>query len=61
MWTIWLLWTCIQFVLNSHVFILFTLNWASIFLILWVAYTTFCIGITIAVICKHIRAKRAKR
>ena len=25
------------------------------------AYTTFCIGVTIAVVCKHTRAKRAKR
>lgn len=58
MWTVWLIWTFIQFVLNSHVFIFFTLNWASIFLILWVAYTGFCIGVTVGVIRKHIRQNK---
>jgi DNA-binding XRE family transcriptional regulator len=61
MWTAWILWTCIQFVLNGGVFIFFTLalNWATVFMLLWIAYTGFCIGTTVGLICKHIRSKRA--
>lgn len=68
MWTVWLLVTVSPILLTRAIFFfffspdaLFPINWASIFLILWVAYTAFCIGVTIAVVCKHIRAKRAKR
>ena len=68
MWTVWLLVTVSPILLTRAIFFfffspdaLFPINWASIFLILWVAYTGFCIGVTIAVVCKHIRAKRAKR
>jgi hypothetical protein len=68
MWTVWLLVTVSPILLTRAIFFfffspdaLFPINWASIFLILWVAYTGFCIGATVGVIRKHIRAKRAKR
>ena len=36
-------------------------TWGYILSALWILYTAFCIGATVAVICKHIRAKQAKR
>lgn len=57
LWTVWLIWTLTQFVLISNPFA----NLAFIFIALWVFYTAFCIGATVVVICKHIRAKRANR
>lgn len=68
MWTVWLLVTVSPILLTRAIFFfffspdaLFPINWASIFLILWVAYTGFCIGATVGVIRKHIRTKQAKR
>ncbi len=68
MWTVWLLWTGSPIILTRAIFFfffsqdaLFPINWAFIFLALWVFYTAFCIGVTVAVICKHIRSKRVKR
>ena len=54
MWTVWLFWTCSQF-------IIFPVSWTFLFTVLWVFYTAFCIGVTVGVICKSIRAKREKR
>ena len=36
-------------------------TWGYILSALWILYTAFCIGATVAVICKHIRAKQAMR
>ena len=61
MWTVWLIWTVVQFVLIAKPFAVFAFNLAFIFFILWVFYTAFCIGATVGVILKCVRAKRAKR
>lgn len=53
MWTVWLFWTCSRF-------IIFPVSWAFLFTVLWVFYTAFCIGATVGVICKIVRAKREK-
>lgn len=61
MWTSWLFWSFIQFVLFSGFFTVFAFILAFILFALWAFYTAFCIGATVAVICKYIRAKRAKQ
>ena len=61
MWTSWLFWSFIQFILFSGFFTVFAFNLAFILFALWVFYTAFCIGMTVRVICKSVRAKRAKR
>jgi transcriptional regulator with XRE-family HTH domain len=61
MWTAWLFWGFIQFVLFAGFFTVFAFIPALIFSALWVFYTAFCIGATVGVICKSVRAKRAKR
>lgn len=61
MWTAWLFWSIIQFVLFSGFFAVFAFNLAFILFALWVFYTAFCIGATVGVICKSVRAKRAKQ
>jgi transcriptional regulator with XRE-family HTH domain len=61
MWTGWLFWGFIQFVLFSGFFAVFAFIPAFILFALWVFYTAFCIGATVGVICKSVRAKRAKR
>lgn len=71
MWAVWLFWTCAQFIITTAMlpvseeatnginvgggmaFILTTIPWFF--------YTAFCIGMTVGVICKSARAKRAKR
>ena len=60
MWTSWLFWSFIQFILFSGFFTVFAFNLAFILFALWVFYTAFCIGMTVGVICKSVRAKRAK-
>jgi transcriptional regulator with XRE-family HTH domain len=68
MWTVWLFWTCSQFIIaGKFIFLfsfsggsLFPVSWTFLFTVLWVFYTTFCIGATVGVICKSIRAKRGK-
>ncbi len=59
MWTAWLFWSFIQFVLLPLPAVLAIIP-ALIIFALWVFYTAFCIGATVVVIRKHIRAKRAK-
>ena len=61
MWTAWLFWTFVQFVLNSFVYILFTFTWASIFLIIWIFYTAFCIGATVSTIRGSIHSKQDRQ
>lgn len=69
MWTMWLFWTCSQFIIAGKFIFLFScsggsllpVSWTLIFTGLWVFYTAFCIGATVGVICKSIRAKREKR
>lgn len=60
MWTAWSIWTFVQFVLIARVFTILPFNWASICLLLWMAYTAFCIGATVAVIVHHVRGRKAK-
>jgi transcriptional regulator with XRE-family HTH domain len=59
-WTVWLIWTFIQFVLISRAFIILPFNWASLSLLLWIAYTAFCVGATVGVIVRHIRGRKEK-
>lgn len=74
MWTAWsMLTTVISFTTGSPFWFITAhsptfieggavrLSFTMLFSILWIIYTAFCIGVTIAVVCKHIRAKRAKR
>ena len=74
MWTAWsMLSTVISFTTGSPFWFITAhsptfieggavrLSFTMLFSILWIIYTAFCIGVTIAVVCKHIRAKRAKR
>lgn len=69
MWTVWLFWTCSQFIIAGKFIFLFSfsggsllpVSWTLIFTGLWVFYTAFCIGATVGVICKIVRAKREKR
>lgn len=69
MWTVWLCWTCSQFIIAGKFIFLFSfsggsllpVSWTLLFTVLWVFYTAFCIGATVGVICKSIRAKREKR
>lgn len=56
MWTVWLIWTFTQ-----HILLLALFNWALIFDLFWLSYTAFCIGETVAVIIRCVRARRAKR
>ena len=68
MWTVWLFWTCSQFIIAGKFILLFSfsggslfpVSWAFLFTALWVFYTAFCIGVTVGVICKSVRAKREK-
>lgn len=68
MWTVWLFWTCSQCIIAGKLIFLFSfsggsllpVSWTLIFTGLWVFYTAFCIGATVGVICKIVRAKRAK-
>ena len=69
MWTVWLFWTCSRFIIAGKFILLFScsggsllpVSWTLIFTGLWVFYTAFCIGATVGVICKSVRAKREKR
>ncbi|MBP3666678.1 MAG: helix-turn-helix transcriptional regulator [Clostridia bacterium] len=69
MWTVWLFWTCSRFIIAGKFILLFScsggsllpVSWTLIFTGLWVFYTAFCIGATVGVICKIVRAKREKR
>ena len=69
MWTVWLFWTCSQFIIAGKMIFSFFFwgehllptGWSFLFTILWVFYTAFCIGATVRVICKSVRAKREKR
>ena len=69
MWTVWLFWTCSQFIIAGKFIFLFSflggsllpVSWTFLFTVLWVFYTAFCIGATVGLICKHIRARRAKQ
>ena len=69
MWTVWLFWTCSQFIIAGRFIFLFSfsggsllpVSWTLIFTGLWVFYTAFCIGATVRVICQSVRAKREKR
>ena len=60
MWTAWVIWTVLQFVLSGGMFIFFTLaaNWASVVMLLWIFCSAFCIGVTVRVIRKHLRTKK---
>ncbi len=68
MWTVWLFWTCSQFIIARKFIFLFSfsgssllpVSWTLIFTGFWVFYTAFCIGATVGVICKSVRAKREK-
>ena len=68
MWTVWGGWTCSQFIIAGKMIFSFFFwgehllptGWSFLFTILWVFYTAFCIGATVGVICKSIRAKREK-
>lgn len=69
MWTVWLFWTCSQFIIARKFIFLFSfsgssllpVSWTLIFTGFWVFYTAFCIGVTVGVICRSVRAKREKR
>lgn len=69
MWTVWGGWTCSQFIMAGKMIFSFFFwgehllptGWSFLFTVLWVFYTAFCIGMTVRVICKSVRAKRAKR
>jgi transcriptional regulator with XRE-family HTH domain len=74
MWTAWsMLTTVISFTTGSPFWFITALSptfieggavrlsFTMVFSILWIIYTAFCIGATVGVIRKHIRAKRAKR
>ena len=68
MWTVWLFWTCSQFIIaGKFIFLfsfsggpLFPVSWTFLFTVLWVFCTAFCIGVTAVNIWKHYRAKRGK-
>ena len=68
MWTVWLFWTCSQFIIARKFIFLFSfsgssllpVSWTLIFTGFWVFYTAFCIGVTVGVICRSVRAKREK-
>ena len=69
MWTAWAMWTGAQAVITGRMIfsLIFSLrydsilpaNWTWIFAILWLLYTVFCIGVTVGVIVKHLRKKKA--
>ena len=69
MWTVWGGWTCSQFIMAGKMIFSFFFwgehllptGWSFLFTVLWVFYTAFCIGMTVGVICKSVRAKRAGR
>ncbi len=69
MWTVWGGWTCSQFIMAGKMIFSFFFwgehllptGWSFLFTVLWVFYTAFCIGMTVGVICKSVRAKREKR
>ena len=69
MWTVWLFWTCSRFIIAGKFIFLFSfsggsllpVSWTLLFTVLWVFYTAFCIGATVGMICKSVRAKRKKR
>ena len=61
MWTVWLIWSFIQFVLIAGPTAVFAFNVSLIFLLLWVFYTAFCLGATVGVLIRHIRAGRGKQ
>ena len=68
MWTVWLCWTCSQFIIAGRFIFLFPfsggpllpVSWTFLFTVLWVFCTAFCIGVTAVNIWKHYRAKRGK-
>lgn len=55
MWTVWVIWTFTQ-----HILLLGPFNWALIFGLLWLSYTAFCVGATVAVIIRCVRERRAR-
>lgn len=69
MLTVWGGWTCSQFIMAGKMIFSFFFwgehllptGWSFLFNVLWVFYTAFCIGMTVGVICKSVRAKRAGR
>ena len=69
MWTVWGGWTCSQFIMAGKMIFSFFFwgehllptGWSFLFTVLWVFYTAFCIGMTVRVICKSVRAQRAGR
>ena len=60
MWTIWLIWTFLFTVVSGGLFLVFAMNIAFLITLLWIFYTAFCLGATVAVILIRIRTKRAK-
>ena len=70
MWTAWAMWTASQAVITGRMIfsLIFSLryehilpvNWTWIFAILWVIYTALCIGVTICMIVKHLRKRKAE-
>lgn len=68
MWTAWCLWSLSTTVLTGSPWIFLSMllsgpsNWAiSIaFLlgVLWLFYTAFCLGVTVAMLCRHLKQKR---
>ena len=60
MWTVWLIWTFLFTVVSGGLFLVFAMNIAFLITLLWIFYTVFCLGATVAVIFIRIRTKRAK-
>ena len=60
MWTVWFIGTFLLTVVSGGLFLVFTLSIAFLITLLWIFYTAFCLGVTVAVILRHIRTKRAK-
>ena len=69
MWTVWLFWTCTQFIIAGKFIFLFSfsggsllpVSWTFLFTVLWVFYTAFCVGVTVGVIVRSVRRGRSRR